>query len=82
MITPSPTASMRTSFSVGTGSSKSYRNTARAATNTRAVWLRTAKHSTVTAAATSVVVSHAWPSSIEVTNRPSFCPNASPTSSV
>ena len=39
--------------------------------------MRTAKHSTVTAAAIKVVVSQAWPSSIVVTNWPSFCPKSS-----
>ena len=43
-------------------------------TNASAVTLRTAKHSTVTPAAMSVVASHAWPSSVVVRNEPSTSP--------
>ncbi len=41
-----------------------------------AVWLRTAKHSTVTVAAISVVASQAWPTEICVSTRPRLVPNS------
>ena len=52
-------------------------STARATTNPSAVTLRTAKHSTVTAAPSSVVMSHARPGEVWVRKTPRPCPYAS-----